>query len=121
MWPSTWQEVRGDASNGSVEGLCREEKEIDIWKLSQTLSEKQNSLVWHRKLNWLFKENAQLRKGHLRLRQKWTKEIGNKEMLILLFVKPIDNSNLKDWSGTKQIGGLIRLKERRLIYAETWN
>ena len=36
-------------------------------------------------------------------------------------MKPIENSTLKDWSCTKRINGLIRLKERRLIYAENWN
>ena len=36
------------------------------------------------------------------------------------FMKPIENSNVKDWSCTKRINGLIRLKERRLICAENW-
>ena len=36
------------------------------------------------------------------------------------FVKPMENSNLKDWNCTKRMGGQIRLKEKRSIYAENW-
>ena len=46
-------------------------------------------------------------------------EIGNKEILIWPIVKPIKNSNLKDWNCTKRINGLIKLKEKRLTYAES--
>ena len=34
-------------------------------------------------------------------------------MVILLSVKSIENSNLRDWSCIKRINGQIRLKERR--------
>ena len=36
-------------------------------------------------------------------------------MLILLSVKSIENSNLRDWSCIKRINGQIRLKERRFF------
>ena len=72
----------------------------------------------NRKLNWLFKENAQLRKDYLRLRSKWTKQTGNEERPMLLSVKPIENSDLRDWSFIRQINGKIRLKEKRLFYVE---
>ena len=72
-----------------------------------------------RKLNWLFRENAQLRKDFARLRQKWTEEIGNKEMLILHSQKPIENLNLRDCSSIRLLDGPIRLKEKRSVYLET--
>ena len=67
-------------------------------------------------MNWLFWENAQLRKDYLRLKQKFSYEIGNKDMLMLLSLKPIENSNLRDWSFVSCITGQIRLKEKGLIY-----
>ena len=73
-----------------------------------------------RKLNWLFKEHAHHKKDYLRLRQKSTQKIGNKEMLILLSMKPIENLNLRDWSFIKQINGQIRLKGKRSSYLEKW-
>ena len=33
MWSSTRKLVRGTTSSASVDGLCREEKEIEIWKV----------------------------------------------------------------------------------------
>ena len=53
------------------------------------------------KLIWMFKENAQLREDYL------------KEILILPCMKPIENSNLKDWSCIRRIHGQITLKERK--------
>ena len=35
-------------------------------------------------------------------------------------MKPIENSNLKDWSCIRRISGQIRLEEKRLIYVEKW-
>ena len=58
----------------------------------------------------------QLRKDYLRLRQKLTEEIGNKEMLILLCMKPLDDLYLRDWSSIRRINGLIRLKVRISVY-----
>ena len=82
-----------------LQGLCRKEKETEIWKVRKLCPKGEMSTpTWSGKLNCLFKENAKLRKDYLRLRQKWTQEIGNEEMLILPSTKPIENSNLKDWS-----------------------
>ena len=41
-------------------------------------------------------------------RRNWVKEV-----LIWFFKKPTENSNLKDWSRTTRINGLVRLNERR--------
>ena len=76
--------------------------------------------TWSRKLNWLFKEKSQLREDYLRLKQKWTKEIRNKETRILPSMKPIENSNLRDWSCIRRINGQIRLKDKTLNYVENW-
>ena len=55
-----------------LKGLCREEKEIKIWKVCKLcLESKIYMSTWSRKLNWLFKENARLRDVHLRLKQTW--------------------------------------------------
>ena len=68
-----------------------------------------------RKLKELFRDNVQ-QKDYLRPRQKWTEEIGNKEMLVLLSMKPIVNLNIRDWISIKRINGLTRLKEKRCVY-----
>ena len=39
-------------------------------------------------------------------------------MLILPCMKPIENSNLRDWSFIRRINGQTSLKERRLTYDE---
>ena len=52
-------------------------------------------------------------KIYLKLRQKWTEEIVNREKLILPSLKPIENSNLKGWSFVRRINGQIRLREKR--------
>ena len=86
-----------------LKGLCREEKEIEIWKVRKLCLKSENYMsTWNRKLNWLFKENAQLRDDYLRLKQTRTQEIGNKEILILPFMKSIEKPNLQDWSCTKR-------------------
>ena len=35
-------------------------------------------------------------------------------------MKPIENSNLKDWSCIKRINGLIRLEKKRSVLLENW-
>ena len=46
-----------------LKGLCREEKEIEIWKVRKLCLKGEISMsTWSRKRNWLFKKNAQLRK-----------------------------------------------------------
>ena len=72
-----------------------------------------------RKLNCLFTKNLQPRKDYLSLRQKWTEEIGNKEMLTFLSMKPIENLNLRDWSSVLQLNRPIKLKEKRSVCLET--
>ena len=63
MWPSTRKLVRGNDSISSVEGtLSRGRRDRDL-ESAQTLSERRNlHVTGSRKLNWLFKENTQLRK-----------------------------------------------------------
>ena len=93
-----------------LKGLLREEEEI--WKESKLcLKGKIHMSTSSRKPKWLFEESAQLRDGNLRLKKTWTDEIGNKEILMWPSMKPIETSNLKDWS-TKRINELIRLRER---------
>ena len=41
-------------------------------------------------------------------------KLGTKEVWYGLFTKTIENSNLKDWSCTMRINGLIRLKEKKI-------
>ena len=109
--PGNWCEVTSQLQE--MQGLCRDEKETEIWKVRKLCPKGEMSTsTWSGKLNCLFKENAQLRKDHLRVRQKWTQEIGNEEMLILPSIKPIENSNLKDWSCIRRINGQIRLDSR---------
>ena len=57
---------------------------------------------------------------YLRLKQTWASEVGNKAFLVLLFMRPIENSNLKDWNCTRRTNGQIRLQEKRSICAENW-
>ena len=93
--PGNWCDEMGQSQ--VLQGLGREDKEIDIWKVCKLSPKGEISMpTLNKKLNWLFKENAQLRKYFRRLRQKWTKEIGNKEMLRLTSMKPIENSNIRD-------------------------
>ena len=40
-------------------------------------------------------------------------------MLILLFMKRIENLNLRDWSIRRRLNGTIRLKEKRSVYARS--
>ena len=71
--------MRGDESISSGEVHHREEKETEIWKVCKLCPKGEISMsTFNRKLNWLPKKSAQLRKN-LRLKQKWTKEIGNKK------------------------------------------
>ena len=75
----------------------------------QTLSERRSLPVYLEQKSWIgsSRKMRSSEKDDLRLRQKWTWEIGNKEILILLSMKP-KNSNLKDWSCIRR----IRLKEK---------
>ena len=102
-----------------LKGFCREGIEIEIWKVCEVCPIAEISMsTLNKKHNCLFKENAQVRKVYLRLGQKWTQEIGNKN-LILPSMKPIGNSNLKDWSCVRRVNGQIRLREKKLRYVES--
>ena len=95
-----------------LKGLCREEKEIKIWKVCKVCPKGKIFMsTLSRKLNWLFKENAKLRKRLSEAEaQIGQKEIENKD----------ENSHLKDWNCVRRINGQIRLKEKRLIFVEGW-
>ena len=55
--------MRGNEYIQVLKGLSREEKEIEIWNVSKLCLKGEISMsTWSRKLNWLFKKNAQLRK-----------------------------------------------------------
>ena len=60
---------------------CPEELGIEISKVRTFCLNAEISVpILRRGLNELFRDNVQLRQEYLRLRQKWTEEIGNKEM-----------------------------------------
>ena len=67
-----------------------------------------------------FEKNAQLRDDYLKLKRTWKQESGKRAVLMWLFMKPIENSNVRDWSCTRRINGQIRLKEKRSTYLENW-
>ena len=48
-------------------------------------------------------------------------EIGKREILKVLFMRLIKNSNPNDYSYNWRINGLLRLKERRLVCVKNWN
>ena len=52
-----------------------------------------------------------LSKNCTKLRQRLRREIGKRDILILLFRRSIKNLTLSDFSYTKQAGGQIRLIE----------
>ena len=66
-----------------------------------------------RKLTWLFEKNAQLRDDYLKLKRTWKQEIGKGEVLVWLFMKPIENLSLKDC--IKRMNGQITLRDRGSI------
>ena len=69
MWSSTRKLVRGDESISSFERtLSRGERYRDL-ESAQTLNGEIIMSTMSRKLNQLFKESAQLRRGYLRLKQ----------------------------------------------------
>ena len=62
MWPRTRKLVRGNASNASVEGTVERTKRSKFGKCCKLcLKVKIYMSTWSRRLNWLFKENAQFR------------------------------------------------------------
>ena len=77
----------------------------------------ENFDAYFEKLNF-FSEKVQFRRDFLRLRQMWTEEIENKEMLMLPSMKQIENLNLRDWSSIRRFNEPIRLNEKRSVYLE---
>ena len=50
-------------------------------------------LTYKKKQNELVKESVQLRDDYLRLKLKWKEKVGKGKILILLYMKPINNLN----------------------------
>ena len=71
-----------------------------------------------KKQNELVKESVQLRDDYLRLKLKWKEKVGKGEILILLYMKPINNLNHQNWSPIMRINGLLKLKEETVDYSE---
>ena len=72
LWSRTRKQVRGNASNASVEGtLSRRKKRSKSGKCANCLKGKIYMFTWSRKLNWLFKENAQLGDDYLKVKRTW--------------------------------------------------
>ena len=61
----------------------------------------------------------QLRKDYLKLKPIWRLEDGSRDVQEKIFVRLIENSNLKDCN-VKRIIELIRRKERRFFCVENW-
>ena len=60
--------------------------------------------ILKRKMNWLLRENVQLRKDYPRLRQRWTEEIGNEDMLIWPFMstnRELESQRLELYQATQ--------------------
>ena len=78
--------------------------------------------TWNRKLNWVFKKNAQLRKDYLRVKPIWRSGDGNRENQNSPFTRLIENSHLKDWNYSRRVNELIRLTDsKKIIHVENWN
>ena len=101
-----------------LKGFCRVEKRARGLERVQTLSERQNLPI-------CLEQKAEMAArcecaAHRRLSEaeadmgirNWEQRNAD-----VSFMKPIENSNLKDWNCSN---GLIRVKEKRLIYTENW-
>ena len=108
--------MRGSESITSVEGtLSRGERDRDL-EGGQTLSQRRNLHVY---LEQLYQGEcaAQTRLSEAEADmdiRNWEQRNSD----IAFFLKPIENSNLKDWSCIRRINGHIRCKEKRLIFVE---
>ena len=99
-----------------VEETCSKGKRDRDPEKVRTLSERKRSTSSRE----LVDKNAQLRNDYLKLTRTWKQESGKREVLIWLFVKPIENLSLKDWRCIKLINGLIRLREKASVFVENW-
>ena len=73
-------------------------------------------------MNWLSKEKAQLSQDFLRLTQTRKSEIGNKEILILPFVKPMELYQANQWADQAQrenINSCGELEMRNGLFQES--
>ena len=73
-----------------------------------------------RKLNELLNDSVQLRKDYLRLRLKWTEELGKEDMRMLLYTKLADSLNPRKGSSIRRTNGLIWLNGKRAGSVENW-
>ena len=108
------QLLRSDVSNIThvEETYSKGKRDRDLESV-RTLSERRDSLSTSgRKLTWLFDKNAQLRDDYLKLKRTWKQESGKREGLMWVFMKPIENLSLNDWSCFKLIDGLADQAQR---------
>ena len=116
MLARTRKPVRGNVSNVSVEETLSKGKRDRDLESVQTLSERHILQVY-------LEQKAEMAvRGECAAQRRLSEaeadmdiinwEQGNSDMA--LFMKPIENSNLKDWSCTRRISGQIRLKREKM-------
>ena len=107
-------------SNGSILGveetLSRRKRDRDLESV-KILSERQNLHAYLSKKAFGFSLRLCSSENIIWGWGRNGQDIGNKEMLMLLSMKPIENLNVRDWSSIKRLNGPIRLKERRTFYS----
>ena len=121
LW-GTRKLVQGNESISSVDGtLSRGKRDRDLESV-QTLSERRN-------LHAFLERGAELAvQGDSEAQKRLSEaeaemDIRNWDLRnvdIAASIKPIENSNCRDWSFIRRINGQIRLKEKRLIDLATW-
>ena len=123
-----WRPVRGVESCSNVEKPLWKVNKIVNWRVCNFLKWKRRRILSEQKSlhEFLEKEayrafqgpkvNLRLRPDYLTHKLNWTEENGKDEMLILLFMKLADSSNLRGWSSVKRIICLIKLKGKRAGY-----
>ena len=74
---------------------------------------------WRGRLSHQFKEENEAQKNYQRLKLMWKLEGGSKEVQKLLYMNPIENLKLKDYSFFRRIYRTM-LKEKELVCVENW-
>ena len=98
--------VPGDEPISSVEGTLSKWKRDRSGKCANSIrKEKSPCPPWTERWIGCSRRMRSSEKIILRLSQKWTWKFGNKVMLILHTLEPIENLNLKDWSCIRRING----------------
>ena len=69
--------------------------------------------ILERKVDLAVRRERITQQNSLKLRLKLRREVGNREILTLLFERSIKNLNLSDFSYIKQVDGQIMLRERQ--------